>query len=622
MTQFRRWLAVALAAGCVASVESAPQAQWRRLDSPNFIVIGEAGASDLRDIAVKFEGFREMLGRVLGGKVTSNVVPTVVTVFAHDRTFTPFKPLHEGKRVDLAGLFVPGRDVNHILMIGDDNPFRLRLIFHEYAHLIVSNTGQRMPPWLGEGLAEYYSTFELGKGGREAMLGGLIEEHLALLNDRTMLTVPELLNVTHDSPLYNESTRRGVFYAQSWALTHMIMLGEPNRSAQLSAYLNYLSSGAAPVDAWQRAFGAEDIGKALTAYVRRQLFRAYAFKFSDGLAKFEAQTTTLSPAETQAWLADVLVELDDHAEAANRLAIARKTDPGNARAHLVNARLSLATGKLDDAEAALKSAGAPDDWYLNYLAGVAVADLTERRRIDPAGAPLARARTFFSKASAGHPELPNAAARLAGMELLAGGKPSAETRAAAERAHAQAPGRHDYTFLLAQVLAMQSEFEAARSMLGPMLTPAYPASVRDSVRRYLGLIASIENTNAQRRAPSGGGLGLATTVTTIPAEPEPVTRPVFRDLKPGEQRLEGTLERIECAAGGSAVFHVKSGAAIVTASAPKMAEVEFITYRDDLKGNVSCGPVTPPLAVYVTWRPGTTEGNKVVIAVEFLPRVK
>ena len=620
MTQLRVWLTVALAAGCLSGAAAAPQAQWRRLDSPNFIVIGEAGASDLREIAVKFEGYREMLGRVLGTKVTSNVVPTVVTVFAHDRTFTPFKPLRQGKRVDVAGLFVPGRDVNHILMIGDDNPFRLRLIFHEYTHLIVSNTGQRMPVWLGEGIAEYYSTFELSRGGREAMLGGLIEDHLLLLNDRQLLTLPDLLNVTHDSPLYNESTRRGVFYAQSWALTHMILLGEPNRTQQLSAYLNHLSSGAAPVDAWQRAFGAEDMGKALEAYIRRQLFRAYAFKFSDALAKFNAQTTAISPAETQAYLADVLVELDDFAEAANRLAIARKTDPSNARAHLIDARLRLATGKLDEAEASLKAAGALEDWYMNYLAGVAVAELSDRRQETTAGAAVEAARTFFQKAADGRAELPNAAARLAALAVRGSAKPSPETRAAAERAHAQAPGRHDYTLLLAQVLAMQGEYQAARTLLGPLLTPAYPANVRDSARRFLGTIASVENSMAQRNAAAAGGLGVKTTVATRTDVPEPVVRPLFREMKSGEERLEGTLERIDCTADGAPTFSVRTATEVVKAGAAKFADVEFLTYRNDLKGNISCGPVTPALPVYLTWRAGATAGSRLAVALEFLPK--
>ncbi len=32
------------------------QAQWRRIDSPNFVVMGDVAAVDLRDLAVKFEG--------------------------------------------------------------------------------------------------------------------------------------------------------------------------------------------------------------------------------------------------------------------------------------------------------------------------------------------------------------------------------------------------------------------------------------------------------------------------------------------------------------------------------------------------------------------------------------
>jgi hypothetical protein len=60
-------------------------AEWRRLDSPNFIVIGDVGASTLKDIAVKFEGFRETLGGVLSSQVTATAVPTVVVVFLSDR---------------------------------------------------------------------------------------------------------------------------------------------------------------------------------------------------------------------------------------------------------------------------------------------------------------------------------------------------------------------------------------------------------------------------------------------------------------------------------------------------------------------------------------------------------
>ncbi len=61
MARAVRALAIA-AAVLVAGAAAPPQSQWRRLDSPNFIVIGEVAAGDLRDVAVKFEGFRETSG--------------------------------------------------------------------------------------------------------------------------------------------------------------------------------------------------------------------------------------------------------------------------------------------------------------------------------------------------------------------------------------------------------------------------------------------------------------------------------------------------------------------------------------------------------------------------------
>jgi hypothetical protein len=51
-----------------------------------------------------------------------------------------------------------------------------------------------------------------------------------------------------------------------------------------------------------------------------------------------------------------------------------------------------------------------------------------------------------------------------------------------------------------------------------------------------------------------------------------------------------------------------------------MQDVDFITYRDDLAGSVGCGPLKEPLPVYVTWKPGSEEGAKTAIAIEFLPK--
>ena len=58
----------------------------------------------------------------------------------------------------------------------------LRTIFHEYVHLVIDNVSEGMPLWLNEGLAEYYSTFQVDDGGRRALIGQAIPAHLQLLD--------------------------------------------------------------------------------------------------------------------------------------------------------------------------------------------------------------------------------------------------------------------------------------------------------------------------------------------------------------------------------------------------------------------------------------------------------
>ena len=81
-----------------------------------------------------------------------------------------------------------------------------------------------------------------------------------------------------------------------------------------------------------------------------------------------------------------------------------------------------------------------------------------------------------------------------------------------------------------------------------------------------------------------------------PRVPEAPTRPVFRGLQAGEERVEAVLERIECLRGGGGVFHLKAGGVGVTVTSPRMDDVDHITYRDDLSGKVECGPLKEPMA--------------------------
>jgi hypothetical protein len=170
------------------------------------------------------------------------------------------------------------------------------------------------------------------------------------------------------------------------------------------------------------------------------------------------------------------------------------------------------------------------------------------------------------------------------------------------------------------VLARQSEFAAARQLLGPLMTSAYPQNIRDAARSLMQHIVGIESVRTGR-TPTKSSATAVDTATTASRPGAADWRPVFRRLEAGEQRLEGMLEQIECSGGGSAVFHVRTADGSVRLTAPRMSDVDFITYRDDVTGAIACGPLGTPLRVYVSWRlAGGTSDARIAVAIEFPPK--
>jgi hypothetical protein len=616
-----RFVGVLSAMACVAAVSApAVSAEWRRLDTPNFIVIGDVSARNLREVATEFESFRETLGRVLNARATMTPVPTVVVVFPNDRAFTPFKPLHEGKPVDVAGVFYGGRDVNYITLVHDGRPGGLRIVFHEYAHLVISNVARQLPAWLNEGLAEYYSTYEYRRGGREAMIGRPIDSHLLLLAERRLLPLSELITVDHTSALYNERERRSIFYAQSWALTHMLLLGQPARVLELAAYVGHIQNGIPESDAWRQAFGDVDLDRALSNYLRQPAFRAYAFKFSDQLTTVGMEASPLAPAEVTGFLAGLRIRQQRHDEADALIRGAEARAGGHVR--LARAQLDLARDDYPSAAEHLMSVGDAGDWFVAYSAGMALAGILERAPNTPEDR-LAAARARLEDVRRDR-ELPHVLARLSMLDVLSPQGASAGTLERIERARALAPGRDEYALVHARVLAGLGDFARARGVLGPLMVPGMPEHVRSNARAWMGAVVRMEEAatrvTERRLAATADGAAASADPKPDAGIPPAVMHLVLRRMLPGEQRVEGTLVAIDCRPGSAAVtFRVTTPDGPRTFAAPGLGGVDFITYRENTGGAIHCGPLEPPIPVYVTWRDGAAPGSTTVVAVEFLP---
>jgi hypothetical protein len=243
--------------------------RWLKIKSPNFELFTTAGEHSGREVARHFEQVRAFFMEVQG--LGSNSGPPVrLVVFRSDKEFAPYAPNEVA-----AAFYLGAADRDYIVM---KNAFseHFPMAVHEYVHLLVKHSGIAVPVWFNEGLAELYSN--LKPLGGKIEVGDMIVPHLILLRESKWIDLATLLDVQADSPLYNEKTHAGLFYAESWALVHMLYLGADYRS-NLPALLAGIKSGARMTETFQKAYGkpVERVQKDLESYLHATTFTASLF---------------------------------------------------------------------------------------------------------------------------------------------------------------------------------------------------------------------------------------------------------------------------------------------------------------------------------------------------------
>src|SRR5215831_10897410 len=226
--------------------------KWLSIQSRNFLLVGNASESSIRRVGRDLEEFRAAFTTIFPAVGQQASSPITVLVFKDDDSFKPFKPLYQGKPASLAGLFQAGQDINFIALTA--NTETPRVIYHEFVHALTKDSTAVLPLWASEGIAELYSTFEIESNHKEMLLGRPISEHLQTLSQR-ILPINSLFAVNHSSPLYNEQSKQGIFYAESWAVFHYLLLANNRqRQPQLIKFLTLLASGKSADESFPEAF--------------------------------------------------------------------------------------------------------------------------------------------------------------------------------------------------------------------------------------------------------------------------------------------------------------------------------------------------------------------------------
>jgi tetratricopeptide (TPR) repeat protein len=480
-------LLVAVLAGTLAVPARALPSQkdpWIELHTADFTLYSNAGEKKTRAIGEDLERLRDALAQLSPGIGLNSPVPTYIFVFKDKAAFQPYQKTYNGQPLFSSGYFLSRQLANYVAVDADQHGEERAIIYHEYLHYVMRNSYASLPLWLHEGLAEYYSTFQVGRD--EARVGLPIREHVLWLRQHPLIPLTTLFAVDERSPEYNESSRRGGFYAESWALVHYLVSGSPERHRQAAEYLRLAQSGSLPDRIFAQAFGADPaaLERELGNYVKK-----YLFDFTRVPIRPEANLAM--EVRPMAWpdvlyrLGDLLANLaDDHRAAAEehfRAALAARPDYGPALAGLgyLEERAGHPPDQPDAARSYYEKAAklAPDDFLVQYLYA---RNLLE----DPGVDSLRLARAALNRVVALRPDFGEAWARL-GYTYQSEENLTPEAVQALETAHRLLPSRADVSHNLAVAYARTGQPRKAEELIERALVPANEPEKLESAREAL-----------------------------------------------------------------------------------------------------------------------------------------
>ncbi len=322
---------------------------WLRLDTPSFTFFSNAGDGVTRRYAAELETFRRFVARALGNGAVESPLPTHVYLF---RGGFDEVSLGEGN----VGWFTTSRQAN-VIAVDTSSAEGLEIAYHEYVHFVVENSTPAVPLWLNEGLAEFYSTFRVSDGNVE--FGREVDRHVDYLRRHRLIPFADLFAVTRDSDDYTEERRRGVFYAQSWAFVHYLLVGRHEFDIEVDDFLRRLRDGVEAEEAYRAAFGTSTVGlrRDLEHYVSRPAFDFLRLDGRPPTPETLGWAAMLDDAEATARLG--LLQTAgrvDLAAAADRFREALDLDPANATAMRGMGELALLAGDDRQAESWLAEA--------------------------------------------------------------------------------------------------------------------------------------------------------------------------------------------------------------------------------------------------------------------------
>lgn len=628
---------------CASFTKASTSDEWTRVRSRNFQLIGNAADKDIRSVAVKLEQFREVFRRIFSQVNFNSPVATNVVVFRDEASFRNFKPVNDdGKRRDwVAGYFQSGEDTNYIVLSAEgEKAETYRTIFHEYIHFLVNNNIGRVniPPWFNEGLAEYYSTFQI-ESDQIVSLGTINKKHLSLLQKSRLMPLETFFNIDNYTLQRQGNDGAGLFYARAWALMHFLMQsGDGTRNRQLNKFIDLVTSGKEAKQAFGETFGFDyaTMESELKKYIEQKNYRTTVINLKEKLVfDREMQTSNISEAEAKTVLGDLLYHTNRLPEAAALLEEALKLDAGSGAANAALGLVKMRQQNLAEAENYLEKAVALDGE--NYLTLYRYAYVLSREGMTKFGfvsdydaERAEKMRAALKKAIRLNPNFAESYNLYAFVSAVRN-ESTDEALDYVNKALKLAPGNQWYLIRAAELYSHKNDFVNARRIAQKVFQTAPDDELRvyaqNTINNINFLEAQLENLkNFSKEPPTDVTDRQLTEEELALLNEKALIESINRNLrrpKANEKRILGFLTKIECR-NDDVIYSVKAENQNLRLRSDNFDSLYLMSYdRQMAEDEVGCGTIKKEHFAVIIYRASGNASAKSageIVSVEFVPQ--
>jgi Flp pilus assembly protein TadD len=616
---------------------------WTRIASTNFTLVGNVDEKEIRGVGIKLERFRETFQELFPSR-KFNTGQITVFVFKNSQDLKSFQPVRTESDAGNSprSYLISGDGINYIALSADSESSKaFQSIFHDYIHFIINkNFGRPVaPPWINEGLAEYYQTFRF-ENEMNSHLGEVPEENLRLLQEQSLIPLERFFAFDYYTLRNQGNHGKSIFYAESWALIHYLQEGNKGvRREQLKTFLNFLIDNQPPSVAFEKAFQTDYAGmeKELKTYVAQRSFtnRIVALKNNPNF-NLEMQSESLTDSDIMTYQGDLLLHLNRLDEAVNLLQRAVALDPKNAFAYASLGATLARQNKFDEARSLFEKSISlapknhlPYFYYADAIRRQAVTDENFARPFTDEQSE--RIAELLERTIQLNPDFAEAY-RLSAFVNFANNRNLNDAVATLNKAILIEPGNEHYALDLGRVYYRQEKFDQARNLARKVFAFAEEAGTRAKAQVLLSNVNSLEEQLRlirERNARRDKGEKESSTIEYTPEELiNQSLNEALRKPRPGEKRMVGYLSNINCE-DKEINFLVRtkdqSVNQMLKLRADDFLSVAFMAFTAEANGKqMGCGVRKPEDFVVVTYRSSSsevkTDSDGGIVAVEFVPK--